>query len=100
VASLIWTPEARSWLQDIHQYIARDSPASAYKVVRGIFDKANLLLETPEIGYRPDTRKYPGVRIVLYGHYRIAYVQQPNGDIGILGVFHGALDLKRHLRRP
>jgi toxin ParE1/3/4 len=100
VARLIWTLESRSWLRDIHDYIARDNVDAARKVVRGIFDKAHLLVEAPEIGYRADVRKYPGVRILLYGHYRIAYERRADGNIYVLGVFHGALDLKRHLRRP
>jgi toxin ParE1/3/4 len=37
------------------------------------------------------------VRVLLYGHYRIAYVVKPAGDVDILGVFHGALDIERYL---
>jgi plasmid stabilization system protein ParE len=36
------------------------------------------------------------VRILLYGHYRIAYLVRPNGAVDILGVFHGALDIGRY----
>lgn len=48
------------------------------------------------MGYVHNRRRYPDVRILLYGKYRIAYLHR--GDIYVLGVFHGALDLKRHLR--
>ena len=34
---------------------------------------------------------------LLYGQYRIAYLVKDGGDIDILGVFHGALDIKRYL---
>lgn len=64
-------------------------------MVRGIFDRAHLLLEFPEMGYLHRPRRYPGVRILLYGKYRIAYLNRE--DIYVLGVFHGALDLKRRL---
>ncbi len=37
------------------------------------------------------------VRILLYGHYRIAYLVKENDDVDILGVFHGALDIKKYL---
>lgn len=37
----------------------------------------------------------PAFASLLYGKYRIAYLNR--GDIYVLGVFHGALDLKRHL---
>jgi plasmid stabilization system protein ParE len=36
------------------------------------------------------------VRILLYGHYRITYLVRDDGDIDILGVFHGALDISKY----
>ena len=33
MARLIWTPESRWWLHEIHEYISRDSPTAAEKVV-------------------------------------------------------------------
>jgi plasmid stabilization system protein ParE len=36
------------------------------------------------------------VRILLYEHYRITYLIKQDGDIDILGVFHGALDIERY----
>ncbi|HSL82380.1 MAG TPA: hypothetical protein VLF66_06355 [Thermoanaerobaculia bacterium] len=35
--------------------------------------------------------------MLLYGHYRIAYMVDDHQDVTILGVFHGALDLLRYL---
>jgi len=53
-------------------------------------------LRFPDSGYR-----YEGsdedIRILLYGHYRITYLKRADGDIDILGVFHGALDIDRYL---
>lgn len=98
MARLIWTPEARWWLREIYDYIKADSQQAAHRVVRGIFDKAHVLLEFPEIGYVYEPRKQRNIRVLLYGHYRIVYQHGADGDIHVLGVFHGALDLKRHLR--
>ena len=36
------------------------------------------------------------IRILLFGHYRIAYLIKQDGNIDILGVFHGALDIERY----
>jgi plasmid stabilization system protein ParE len=36
------------------------------------------------------------VRVLLYGHYRIAYLVKDDGNIDILGVFHSALDITRY----
>ena len=64
--------------------------------MNGIYESAQQLTEFPELGYR-----YHGsrdqVRILLYGHYRIAYLIKADGNIDILGVFHGALDIDRYL---
>jgi plasmid stabilization system protein ParE len=37
------------------------------------------------------------IRILLYGHYRIAYLVTEERDVRLLGIFHGALDLSRYL---
>jgi plasmid stabilization system protein ParE len=50
------------------------------------------------MGQRHPHRSGRNIRVLLYGHYRIVYEHGAAGDIRVLGVFHGALDLKRHLR--
>jgi toxin ParE1/3/4 len=80
------------------QYISRDSPTAAYKVVHGIYEKAHLPLTFPDIGHLHRPERYPGVRILLYGRYRIVYQRRTDGHVHVLGVLHGALDLKRHLQ--
>jgi plasmid stabilization system protein ParE len=39
MAEIRWTEEAANWLNDIHQYIARDNPIAAGKVVAGIYER-------------------------------------------------------------
>jgi len=92
-----WTLEAEKWLHDIHSYIAQENKEAANKVVRGIFDKAQILKELPEIGYKYRSELEGDIRILLYGHYRIAYLIINEKRIDILGVFHGALDIDRYL---
>jgi plasmid stabilization system protein ParE len=92
-----WTAEAERWLRDIHDYIAADKPEAASRVIGGIYSKVQLLRRFPELGYRYEQSKEPNVRILLYGHYRIAYGVRPDRDIDILGVFHAALDVDRYL---
>jgi plasmid stabilization system protein ParE len=95
VGSIAWTDEAQRWLKDIHEFITQDNPAAADQVVRGIYDRAQVLQQHPEIGHRyRDSKRH--VRVLLYGHYRIAYLVKDSRDIDILGVFHGALDIARY----
>ena len=95
MAAITWTLEAEQWLKDIHEYIAADNPQAAARTVQGIYDRAQLLREFPGIGHRYWASSRD-VRILLYGHDRITYLITANGDVEILGVFHGALDLGRY----
>lgn len=98
MAELRWTAEALDWLEDIHGYIARDNPGAAAKVLDGIVAKTELLKDFPDIGSRLRAVPEGEVRMLLYGHYRIAYLHRGDADIvEILGVFHGALDIDRYM---
>ena len=97
MAEIRWTIEAEVWLRDIYDYIAHDNPSAAAKVVDGIYEKAQFLKKYPEIGYKYRSESEGEIRILLYGHYRIAYLLADDESIDILGIFHGALDIDRYL---
>lgn len=92
-----WTEEAERWLREIHDYIASDNPSAAHRTARGIYDKIESLRAFPERGYSHTSRSGRPLRILLYGHYRIAYSVNEDKDVTVLGVFHGALDIDRYL---
>jgi plasmid stabilization system protein ParE len=95
MGSLNWTAESQRWLKDIFGFIAIDDPVAAKRVVSGIFERAQVLTEHPKIGYRYQSSSRH-VRVLMYGHYRIAYLVNDGGDIDVLGVFHGSLDISRY----
>lgn len=97
MAEIRWTEESYRWLYNIYDYIAIDNPTAALKVVADIYEKANTLKNFPEIGYIYRTDHEGEIRILLYGHYRIAYLVKPEKIIDIIGVFHGALDIRQYL---
>ena len=92
-----WTREAQVWLSDIYNYIALENRDAATRTVSGLFQKAQLLKRHPKLGYRYEAEESRGVRILLYGHYRIAYLIKSESSIDILGIFHGALSIERYL---
>ena len=92
-----WTEEAAIWLKDIREYIAIDNPEAARRVVRGIYDKVQLLSDFPEIGYHYRKEPEGDICVLLYGHYRIAYLFHIPDAVEILGVFHGALDMTHYI---
>ena len=91
-----WTVESEKWLKDIHNYIALDNPSAAKRVILGIYDKVQILKRYPKIGHKYNFER-EDIRILLYGHYRIAYLIKSDKNIDILGVFHGALDIDKYL---
>ncbi|MBE7446390.1 MAG: type II toxin-antitoxin system RelE/ParE family toxin [Planctomycetia bacterium] len=97
MAKINWTSEAERWLRDIYDYIAEDNPDAAIRVVEGIYEKAQTLHRFPELGHKYDEKPDQNIRILLYGHYRIAYLIKPDDNIDILGIFHSALEIDRYL---
>lgn len=97
MAKINWTEEAAIWLRDIYDYIAKDNPVAAEKLVKNIYDKVQVLSAFPETGHKYDKYKDRHIRVLLYGHYRIAYLIKEHDYIEILGVFHGALDIGKYL---
>jgi toxin ParE1/3/4 len=95
VAEIAWTREAERWLSDIYEFIAVDNPVAAMETIQGIVDRAQVLKDFPESGMRYWASPRH-VRILLYSHYRITYLVRDDGDIDILGVFHGALDIDKY----
>lgn len=65
------------------------------ELFRTYISGAQVLADHPEIGYR-----YPAssrnVRVLLYEYYRIVYLIKNDGNVDILGVFHGALDVGKY----
>jgi len=97
VAEIKWTFEAEKWLKDIYDYIAKDNAQAAKEVVENIYQRVKSLKRLPKQGYRYFNCPGKEIRILLYGHYRIAYLIHKDQTINILGVFHGAIDIDRYL---
>ena len=90
MVELSWTAEAETSLRDIHDYIARDRPTTARRTLESILGRVESLREFPDLG-QPYTYD-PGVRVLSYGQFLIAYRAQGQGVL-ILGVFHGLIFL-------
>jgi addiction module RelE/StbE family toxin len=97
MVAIEWTDEAIFWLKEIHDYIAQDNKKVAKRISKEIYNKVQILATFPKIGYVYKTEESREIRILLYGHYRIAYLVEED-LISILGVFHGALEIERYLK--
>ena len=98
MAQVTWTLEAQTWLRDIHDFIAADNPLAAEKVVLGLHASGRSLQLHPRLGRRYVYITDREVRVLVRGHYRIAYLIKAGSEaIEILGIFHGALPIERYL---
>jgi len=98
VAQIRWTEEAYLRLREIYGYIAADDEDAADKVVNGIYSRIQTLRSFPELGHIYRREAEGEIRILLYGHYRIAYLRRLADSIEILGIFHGAMDIDAYLK--
>ena len=78
-------------LQQIHDYIAKDSRYYAKQVVQTIVEKSEELKGFPEIGRIVPEIDDPNIRERFTYSYRLIYEITPDG-IEILAVIHGRRD--------
>ncbi|MDO8293289.1 MAG: type II toxin-antitoxin system RelE/ParE family toxin [Gallionella sp.] len=75
-------------LQLIFEYIARENPAAARRVITAIRKEAQTLAKHPHIG-RPG--QVEGTREQVHGHYPYIIAYRVRGDeIQILGIVHSS----------
>lgn len=84
---VIWTARARSDLKAIHDYIAKDSPQNAKRVVRDMHRKAASLAETPLIGRVVPELEDPDIREIPAYSWRLIY-QLREQRMFVLTVIH------------
>ena len=97
MAEIRWTEEAVKWLRNIYDYISEDNAVAAQNVIEGIYEKTQILEMFPEIGYKYRNEPDGEVRVLLYGHYRIAYLIKQDA-VDVLGVFHGSMEIDKYIK--
>ena len=87
-----WTHSAEQLLEQIFNYIARDSKVYAYQTIDRIIRQAESLTEQPRKGRRVPEFQKEDIREVFSHPYRIIY-QISGINIQILSVIHSAREL-------
>ena len=83
-----WSAPALRDLEAIGDYIARDNPATANRVVLRILDQTEMLTAHPEIG-RPGRIAETRELVITDTPYIVPY-RLRSAEIEVLAVFHGA----------
>ena len=92
---IVWSPRARSPLQEIRAFVARDKPDAAERLATRIVALVELLKEHPYIG-RAGTE--PGVReLVVGGTPYLIFYRVRAKRVTITTIWHGA---RSRQRRP
>lgn len=94
-----WTAPAVSDLENIQDYIARDSAEYADAVVERLVLSVDRLASFPEIGRLVPEASDPKIRELLVQSYRMIY-RLRKGTIQILAVVHGARNLSGMRPKP
>jgi plasmid stabilization system protein ParE len=98
MAQVRWSLTAGNDLQNIEDFIARDSVLHAITFVDRVVESAETLLKTPRIGRMVPEFNRPDLRELLFRDYRIVYLLQDD-EAFILRVVHGSRDLLALVRR-
>jgi len=87
---VIWTDSAIQDLNDIGEYIAKDSEKYAQITINNLFDSANILETQPLIGKIVPEFENENIRELIKGNYRIVYQIISENRIDILTVHNCA----------
>jgi toxin ParE1/3/4 len=97
VVQVVWTEPALADLQEIHDYIAEDSPRNAEAMVLQLQAAVLRLADFPLSGRAVPELVPSEYREVISGSYRIIYRYIPDQDTVLINaVYHG----RRRLRDP
>jgi toxin ParE1/3/4 len=94
VVEIRWSDLADENLQDIHDFIAKDSIRYADKEITKIFKRVEVLRTYPESGKIVLEFNKETVRELVEGNYRIVYKIFSEQSITILSVHHHSRLLK------
>jgi len=89
---VVWTHHAIAQLVDIYEFIARDSPSYAQRMVDRLTRRSEQVGRFPQSGRKVPEYETPEIREVLEGSYRIIYRLQA-ARIDIIAVLHSSQQL-------
>ncbi|MCU7847816.1 MAG: type II toxin-antitoxin system RelE/ParE family toxin [Candidatus Thiodiazotropha sp. (ex Lucinoma kastoroae)] len=85
---LIWSDAVLEDIDDIAEYIHRDSPHYAQRVVEALFESTDLLPEQPRLGRVVPELGQQSIRERFIYSYRLIYEIHAT-ELHILAVIHG-----------
>jgi len=93
MVKIVWTEQATQDLENLFEYISKDSVLYGSRTVEKLYSRVNILKEYPSSG-RKLIEISKNYRELVEGNYRLIYKITSSDLIHIITVFHTA----RHLR--
>ena len=90
MAEVIWSDSAIQDLNDIGEYISKDSEKYAEITVSKLFSSTDILEDHPKAGKIVPEFEIESIRELIRGNYRIVYQLTEDLLIQILAVHHSA----------
>jgi addiction module RelE/StbE family toxin len=87
--NVVWSATAITHLTAIHEYIAKDSPRYALRMVDRLTSRSRQIARFPQSGQVVPEYSDSSLREVIEGPYRIIYRVEPQ-QIVVVSVVHGA----------
>ena len=96
MVELIWAPSAIKDIENIANFISKDSVQAAENLVQLFFEKADILTRYPKFGKPVPELKNAKFRELLVSRYRIIYELISDSQIHILTIHHQSRLLKNN----
>ena len=94
MVKVVWTDQVIQDLNDIGEYIARDSERYAREVISNLFDSVEILESYPKVGRIVPEYHIVSLRELIRGSYRIVYRIVDKFRVDIITVHHSAMKFK------
>ena len=73
MVKIIWTARALADLEDIGEFISKDSQRYAKLTLEKLIERAKMVEQSPKIGRIVPEISQPDIREIITGNYRIIY---------------------------
>lgn len=90
-----WTPQSVKDLEEIHEFISRDSRTYAKRQIQLIRNRTHILKSNVNAGKVVKEMSNRSIRELIEGNYRIIYKIKDVNRIDILTIHHGARNLRK-----
>lgn len=93
MVKIVWTDDAIQDLEEIFNYISKDSPISAKRLIERLLQKVEMLQDFPKLGRMVPEFEKESIRELIEGSYRIIYHLKTEIEIQITRIHHSARNL-------